>query len=141
MIFLKTEEYMNPLFNMKFINKKNIRKDVKKVFTNTKHLFYLTSSGQLHTIFYTEDKNSHQFTEGLLETSLTHPIRDCAFSYSQAVLVFYPPEEEKNEEDDKHKPAPLSKVTSSELESDLKDPLKTTEFQKIEMNEEESKLD
>jgi hypothetical protein len=102
LIFLKTDEYLNPLFNMKNINRKNIRKNVAKFFPNSRNLFYLTTTGQLFTIFYDQNLPSHELTEGMLEITLHHPLKDCAFSYYNAVLLLKIPEIKPNPDNNSH---------------------------------------
>jgi len=91
-IFLKSEEYLNPLFNMKNINTKNIRKNVTKFSTNAKDLFYTNTAGHLHTIFYNSDLPSHELTEGVLDLTISHPLKDFEVSYIHAILLLRGPD-------------------------------------------------
>jgi len=102
-IFLTTEEYLNPKFDLNSISKKNIRKNVTKFFTESKHLCYLTKTGQVFVIFYDQTKPSHEFGEGVLEYTLTHPVRDCEFSYTKAVLLCDVPKKEQENKPEEEK--------------------------------------
>ena len=85
-IFLKSEEYLNPLFNMKNITRLNIRKNVAKFCTRARDLFYMTNSGHLHAIFYSQETPSHELTEGVLSLTLNHPLKDFDASYVHAIM-------------------------------------------------------
>ena len=96
MIFFKTQEYIDPSFDMKSVIRKNIRHDVSKFFTKARDLFYLSFTGQLHVIFYNSETPSFELNESLLEFTLNHPLKDCAFSFFHAVLFLKVPETEKS---------------------------------------------
>jgi len=99
LIFLKTEEYTDPSFNVKSITRKNIRHNVSKFFTKSKDFYYLTLSGQLYIIFYDSGLKSDEMREGLLELTLNKPLKDFSISYYHAILLLQVPEpDEKKEE-------------------------------------------
>jgi hypothetical protein len=108
-IFLKSEEYLNPLFNMKTINTKNIRKNVTKFSTNGKDLFYMNSAGHLHTIFYNPEAPSHELTEGVLDLTINHPLKDFDVSYVHGILLLKGAEQKNQKKPEEQKEDKASK--------------------------------
>jgi len=97
LIFLKTEEYKDSSFNMKSINRKNVRHNVAKFFTKSKDFYYMTLTGQLYVIFYNPGAKSDEMKESLLEFTISKPLKDFAVSYYHAILMLEVPEEPKNQ--------------------------------------------
>lgn len=88
MVFLKTEEYLNPKFDPAVLWRVNTRQNVKKFHTEANHLIYETESGQLFVIFYEQDTPSSQLSETMLELTLFKPLLLWGASYNHIVLVY-----------------------------------------------------
>jgi uncharacterized protein (UPF0248 family) len=88
MVFIKTDEYLKPGFNVEALARKNYRKNVRKFFTKSNDLVYITENGQLHIIFYNAAITTTELSEAVWEYSVTNPIKNCEASYTYALMTF-----------------------------------------------------
>lgn len=115
LVFLKTEEYLNPLHDIDSLWHQNTREKVKSFYTGSKNLMYQTQGGQIYVVFDEADKPSSQFAEAVMEFTLKKPVHFWSASYTFAVFGFNddvpveskekPKEEEKKDENAQAQPS------------------------------------